>query len=195
MTLSLITETATDYATDLAILSELRGYLLDTLHQHERQTGHFLEKSKTWDDRHLRVYFNNRRKLLDLDSAFFVGFMGEKRENIRAEVNEQVSKLDFLMTRELTQYPFILAYCSLELPDRYNYANLVILSGLESLGQWKETPFHRAAAREMSPEFYRQARIHVGALKSGLLAAFDLIRTSLYDFDTGQTRLNGRKIY
>lgn len=200
-------ETASNenYAADLDILGEIRRYLFETLDTSLFDTapgagGKTLEnpllvKRFTGDGRNLRVYINNCQTLASLKAGYFVGFVGEKKTSIRDEVLTEISRIDSVLTDELPRYPFILAYCSLELPDRYNWVNLVILKNMESLGQWKDSPFHREAARNLSPAFYESARIHVGALETGLAAPFKLIRTSHYIFNYGETNLQQRVIH
>lgn len=203
MTTDYRTESASEtYSADLDILGEIREYLFETLHTSifDSTPGASLKnpllvKRFTGDGRNLRVYINNCQTLSNLKAGYFVGFVGEKKSAIHDDVLTEISRIDSVLTDELPRYPFIAAYCSLELPDHYNWVNLVILKNMESLGQWKDSPFHREAARNLSPSFYENARIHVGALESGLAAPFKLIRTSHYNFNQGETNLQQRVIH
>lgn len=189
------------YAGDLDVLAEIRRYLFETLNTSHfdslRGAGPDLKTPSTVtrltkDGRQLRVYINNCHNLSNLKEGYFVGFIGEKKAAIRPDILAQISRLDGVLIDELPRYPFIMAYCSLELPDRYNWVNLVILQSVEFLGHWKDSPFHREAARNLSPEFYETARIHVGKLEAGLAVPFKLIRTSHYNFGEGETNLQHR---
>jgi len=108
---------------------------------------------------------------------------------------EKITHLDNSLSQEISSYPAILAYATLQLPDLTNFANLVVFSQPEGLGKLKESRSHFSASQHISPKYYDSVRIHWGKLEEGINSAFTLANTNFYTFDSGQTVLANRTVY
>lgn len=192
------------YQRDLPALQDLQNYLLQVVPATGSETvantaateatspanpanfyqnyQHLTISTSTHDNRQLRIVVLNRDALVDTQPLHFVGFFGTKKEFIRPELKKEITQLDRILVLNMEDYPFILAYCSIELPDRYNYANLVLFSQLEGIKNWKETYYHKKAAQHVSPDYYKDVRIHFGKLEQGLASKFALSNTNFYNF-------------
>jgi hypothetical protein len=138
----------------------------------------------TPDKRSLRIIVQDREALIKAPTLYFVGFFGTKKSQIEPVISDQLAKLDRTLIRHLEEVSPVLSYSSLELPDFYNYANLVLFSHPDSLKHWKKNNYqHRKASREVSPHYYQSVKIHFGVLESGLTSNFSWVSTTIYDFN------------
>jgi hypothetical protein len=181
---------ASYFGQDLPVLHELQNYLLKALRP--STTADFYDdyhsltiRTSTPDNRRLRMVILNREDLLNTQPLYWVGFFGQKKPQIDPALYQEIDRLDRTLLRDLDDYPFILAYGSLELPDRYNYGNLVIFNQPEGIKEWKNTYHHRQAAQGVSPNYYDSVRIHMGKFQAGVSGTFGLEATNFYDFQAG----------
>lgn len=111
----------------------------------------------------------------NLDSAVaVVGFFGERNPAAPPEVVAGVEAVNAEMIAEFAAFPALYGYVSRLLDDGLNYANLVVLAGVDGIGNWRDLPGHIAAADELAPRFYRSVRIYNGALPRGIRYGADL---------------------
>ena len=84
---------------------------------------------------------------------------------------------------EFNQYPGILAYASVELPDGL-WANLVLHDDPVDVEFWRTSEMHRRAVEMLSPEHYYNVRIHNGTLTSGLFERPRIVirKTKYFDY-------------
>ena len=167
---------------DLTVLREMRTYLLSVLDRPVINYSSLTLNGSIPDGRALRILVLDTTRLLNLKQLYFVGFFGQKKPFIPAAVRADIVRLDRHLSHDLTEHSFILSYCSLELPDRYNWANLVVFSEIEGINHWKETQHHKHASGQLSPLYFDNVRIHMGTLEGGLDAPFVVGRTNFYDF-------------
>lgn len=180
-----------NYLEDLQALAELRNYLLKLIKIEEQVVDCITPqatpikssyKGCTRDARNLKVTIQNLDTLATAKQLYFVGFFGRKRTSVAATISMELSKIDADLTDELQNYPAILAYGYIELPDHFNYANLVIFDRWEDIERLKTSTNHQKAAWQVSPNYYDQIKIHSGVLAGGIASIFRLSRTNFYDF-------------
>lgn len=94
----------------------------------------------------------------------FVGFFGERHQDRSTEALESANAEIVL---EFRNYPGILSYSSMELYDG-NWANLVVHDLPAARENWRASERHADAANRLSPDFYRNVRIHNGIIAGGL---------------------------
>lgn len=112
-----------------------------------------------------------------------VGFCGFRADNLPDSIVAEINHLDNLLLDELLQYPDVLSYSTLRMPDA-NYVNLVLLRDLAAIDVWRGSPVHRHAAEVVSPRFYKHVRLHNGVLPQGIASAFAPTSTKYYDFES-----------
>lgn len=109
-----------------------------------------------------------------------VGFFGTFSKNVNLAVLEEANSA---VVAQFPTYPGILSYGSVELPGGH-WANLVLHDDPIDTSFWRESEMHQHAVKTLSPEHYRNVRIHNGRLSSGLFdrPAVDIHRTKYYDY-------------
>ena len=114
------------------------------------------------------------------DELCFVGFFGERHLDRSMEPLERANAE---LVLEFRNYPGILSYSSMELYDG-NWANLVIHDVPRAREYWRSSERHAEAAERLSPEFYRNVRIHNGTIPGGLSGGGDVVihTTKYWDY-------------
>jgi hypothetical protein len=127
-----------------------------------------------------RVILTDPMRLHAREDVCVVGFFGERHTDRDGTPLEEANAEIVL---EFRNYPGILCYSSMELPDS-NWANLVLHDQPEAREYWKASQLHAKAARELSPLFYRTVRIHNGTLAGGVPGGNEIVieRTKYWDF-------------
>ena len=189
-------EKAASFAQDLPVLTELKRYVQELVisskeKEPDSPSPAFIYQgfqrltiaTVTPDHRNLRLIVQDRQALTKAQGFYFVGFFGRKKPDIKPAISENLNRLDQTLIKDLEETSPILSYSSLELPDRYNYANLVLFTHPDGLKQWKMNNYqHHKASRHISPHYYESVKIHFGSLENGLVSDFRLMHTSFYDF-------------
>jgi quinol monooxygenase YgiN len=109
-----------------------------------------------------------------------VGFFGERHFGPDTAALE---KADAAVVLEFRDYPGILSYSSMQLPDD-NWANLVLHTVPEDREAWRGGETHKRVVAELAPIHYRTVRIHNGTLRGGLTGgkAITIERTKYWDY-------------
>ena len=109
-----------------------------------------------------------------------VGFFGDKRPDKDSWVLEEANTA---IVAQFHNYPGILAYASVELPDRH-WANMVLHDDPVDVQFWRTSEMHRRAVDTLSPEHYFNVRIHNGALTASLFDRPRIVirKTKYFDF-------------
>lgn len=109
-----------------------------------------------------------------------VGFFGDKRPDTEAWALEEANTA---IVAEFHKYPGILAYASVELPDKH-WANLVLHDDPVDVQFWRTSEMHARAVESLSPQHYYNVRIHNGRLTSGVFdrPRIEIARTKYYDY-------------
>ncbi|HEX9854838.1 MAG TPA: hypothetical protein VGC47_05965 [Acidimicrobiia bacterium] len=109
-----------------------------------------------------------------------VGFFGDRHPDRDLQPLEDANA-DIVL--EFRNFPGILSYSSMELPDG-NWANLVLHDVPESSERWRQGERHARASTELAPQYYRSVRIHTGTLPGGVVGTrpIELSRTKYWDF-------------
>ena len=109
-----------------------------------------------------------------------VGFFGDRRPHVDAWPLEEANNE---IVGEFSKYPGILAYCSVELPERY-WANLVLHDDPVDVQFWRTSEMHARAVETLSPKHYFNVRIHNGVLTSGIFEKPQIVirKTKYFDY-------------
>ncbi len=119
-----------------------------------------------------------------------VGFFGERRTSLDIwpleEANSEIVK-------EFTEYPGILSYSSVELPGGH-WANMVLHDDPVDTWYWRQSELHRHAVETLTPEHYKNVRIHNGRLTSGVFDRPSIVihKTKYFDY-SGPTEWRGER--
>lgn len=109
-----------------------------------------------------------------------VGFFGTRRPDRDGWALEEANTE---IVAEFHKYPGILAYGSVELPDRH-WANLVLHDDPVDVQFWRSSEMHKRAVESLSPDHYYNVRIHNGCLTSRLFdrPRITIKKTKYFDF-------------
>jgi hypothetical protein len=140
-----------------------------------------------------RIILTDPIRLHTLQEICVVGFFGERHTDRDGSALEAANAEIVL---EFRNYLGILSYSSMELGDG-NWANLVLHDLPEAREHWRAGEAHAKAARELSPLFYRNVRIHNGTLAGGVLGGNDILieRTKYWDFRTARVWYAVRELH
>lgn len=109
-----------------------------------------------------------------------VGFFGDKRPGTDPWVLEEANSK---IVAEFDEYPGILAYASVELPDGH-WANMVLHDDPVDVQFWRTSKMHARAVETLSPQHYYSVRLHNGRLTSGVFDRPRIVihRTKYFDY-------------
>ncbi|HRW07846.1 MAG TPA: hypothetical protein P5121_22245 [Caldilineaceae bacterium] len=134
-------------------------------------------------DYHKRIMFLDANYLCEGEALTVIGFFGNKRQQLTAEVVAAINQADAELTVRFCTFADLVCYYSILLPDSYNYANLVLLKRPEGIVAWNASPLHQHAARVLSPDFYSNVRIYQGSIDAGPIGERSLVLTSVKYWD------------
>jgi hypothetical protein len=139
-------------------------------------------KPMAWRDDGLvrRLIICNQSRLRAHPEACVVGFFGERKLDVDVGPLEEANTA---IVAQFKDYPGILSYSSIELPNRY-WANLVLHDDPIDKEYWRRGELHAKAARELSPLHYQTVRIHSARLTGSILEnpGFRLTKTKYWDY-------------
>jgi hypothetical protein len=132
------------------------------------------------DGRQHRIVLLNSMPQHTGEKLTFVGFFGRKRTSADASL---LDALDAELIQELYDYPHMLSYSSLELPDG-SWGNLVLMSSPQGAVHWAGSTRHAYAAHQVAPACYTTIRLHSGmvTLNGAADAALHIQRTKHFDY-------------
>jgi hypothetical protein len=132
------------------------------------------------DGRQHRIILLNSVPVHTGEKFTFVGFFGRKRVSADASL---LDALDTELIQELYNYPHMLSYSSLELPDG-SWGNLVLMSSPQGAIHWASSARHAYAAYHVAPASYSSIRLHSGVvtLNGAAEAALQIQRTKHFDY-------------
>ena len=127
-----------------------------------------------------RLLVCNEEKLRGHQGLCVVGFFGERRQHVEVGPLETANAQ---VVAQFKDYPGILSYSSVELPDGY-WANMVLHNDLVDREYWRRSTLHAEAARSLSPLHYKTVRIHNLRLIDRVMnhPDFALKRTKYWDY-------------
>ncbi|XP_078599616.1 uncharacterized protein LOC144874863 [Branchiostoma floridae x Branchiostoma japonicum] len=168
-------ETTGQFAEDFVFLAEMKDFVLSQVNPAgaklpeitDAMKGTFYKLS---DGRKIQCFFpNGKRRLQECSSKewIFVGFLGRKlpREDIPFEVERSVWESNTGLVTQLQTHGDILAYCSAEREAGGDWGNIIFMASQGALMHWRQLELHSSTARDLSPRYYRDIRIHCGLLK------------------------------
>ena len=124
-------------------------------------------------------------RLLDGRDLEVVGFFGSRRQAIGASPvasEDPIEALDRDLTAEFKYHPGICSYSTIEMIDGF-WANLVLHEVPSDTEDWRSNHVHRGAVA-LSPDLYRDVRIHNGRLSGGVDSNHEIVldRTKYWDY-------------
>ncbi len=130
--------------------------------------------------------YTHRLLICDLDRLLahpglcVVGFFGDKRPDTDAW---QLEAANSEIVAEFADYPGILSYASLELPDGH-WANLVLHDDPVDTQFWRQSKMHAKAVEMLSPRHYYNVRIHNGRMTSAIFDRPRIVvhKTKYFDY-------------
>ena len=176
--------TAPDLAAAARMLAEIQQQVRRGVRVPARARPLVVQREEAGGRLHRAIIFDPGR-LGDGRDLVWVGFFGVKRREVDSA---PLSAIDDELVQELPAHPDILSYSSLELDDG-DWGNLILLDGDAAREDWRASPRHAYATRELAPRHYRHVRLHQGVLPGGARAggAPVLRRTKYYDYGAGGT--------
>jgi hypothetical protein len=160
-------------------------YMLARLQEHFRPAGGVAARSPILyllerDGRQHRIVLLNNLPPHTGEKLVFVGFFGRKRASADAGL---LDALDAELIQELYNYPHMLSYSSLELPDG-SWGNLVLMSSPQGAVHWAGSARHAYAAHQIAPACYTTIRLHSGVvtLNGAAEATLHIQRTKHFDY-------------
>lgn len=132
-----------------------------------------------------RLLLCDVERLRNHASLCVVGFFGDRRPTMDPWPLEEANTE---IVAEFAQYPGILAYASVELPDGH-WANLVLHDDPVDIQFWRRSKMHQQAVEQLSPQHYYNVRIHNGRLTSGIFDQPTIVitKTKYYDYTGGES--------
>ncbi len=172
------------HARDFAGLEHARLAVLSLLAQPDANSytaaGRAVHCIEPADDDH-RIVLYHPDAIRSAMALGAVGFCGFRADNLPESIIAEINRLDDLLLDELLDFPDVLSYSTLRMPDD-NYVNLVLLRDLAAIDAWRSSPVHRQAAEVISPRYYKHVRLHNGVLPGGIASAFSPTHTKYFDF-------------
>ncbi|MGB8360415.1 MAG: hypothetical protein WCE80_03355 [Acidimicrobiia bacterium] len=109
-----------------------------------------------------------------------VGFFAERRTEVDVRPLE---KANSEIVTEFANYPGILTYASVELPDGH-WGNLVLHDDPVDTEYWRTSRMHAKAVETLSPQHYHNVRIHNGRLTAGIFdrPTIRIEKTKYFDY-------------
>ena len=109
-----------------------------------------------------------------------VGFFAERRTEVDIRPLE---KANAEIVTEFANYPGILTYASVELPDGH-WGNLVLHDDPVDTEYWRTSRMHAKAVETLSPQHYHNVRIHNGRLTAGIFdgPTIRIEKTKYFDY-------------
>ncbi len=131
-----------------------------------------------------RLLLCDVERLRDHSGLCVVGFFGDRRPSMDPWPLEEANTE---IVAEFAQYPGILSYASVELPEGH-WANLVLHDDPVDIQFWRTSKMHQRAVETLSPEHYFNVRIHNGRLTSGIFERPTIVitKTQYFDYTGGE---------
>ena len=148
-------------AGDTAVLALMAGRLRQFLLDHASVTPYQPYELHSAEGRRLRLVVNQPQALRLAGTLPLVGFFGQRRPVVAAEVLADKDAIDLELIAEFPQHPGVLAYCSMALNEA-DYGNLVLMAQPETNAQWSTSARHAFASRVIAPQYYATVRLHLG---------------------------------
>ena len=117
--------------------------------------------------RQQRVILYDPEFLLRNTTFSFVGFVSGKQKTVDPSIDNEMQRVDALLTKELIGAPGLLCYSSLELRTDKWY-NLVLLANFNIKTHLRSSPTHCYGAYQLAARYYEWIRLHSGIITDGL---------------------------
>jgi hypothetical protein len=150
----------------------------------------FLEESGA---RRHRVVVNLAEALLTAQTMTIIGFFGHKHT---IPVPSELDEMDKVLLADFPNHRHLASYNTLEL-DAGQHGNMVLFTHPDGIDQWRMTPPHLIATRDLSPKAYDTVRIHMGTLDAGWHEAphVRIQRTKYYDYRQSTVPATSQRAY
>jgi hypothetical protein len=135
----------------------------------------------------LEVRHHRRQRVILYDPAFllrntalsFVGFVSGKQKTVDPSIENEMQRVDALLTKELVHAPSLLCYSSLELGPGKWY-NLVLLTNFNIKTHLQNSSTHCYGAYQLAARYYEWIRLHSGIITDGLCTSTLLVQKTKY---------------
>jgi hypothetical protein len=119
-------------------------------------------------------------RLRSHDGLCVVGFFADRKTNVEIWPLEEANSE---IVREFKDYPGILSYSSMEIEGGH-WANLVLHDDPIDTSFWRTSRLHAKAVERLSPQHYRNVRIHNGRLTASLFnrPTIRIHKTKYFDY-------------
>lgn len=118
-------------------------------------------------NRQQRIILYNPHVLLQNTALYFVGFVSGKHKIVDPSIDNEMQRVDALLTKELVNAPGLLCYSSLELRTGKWY-NLVLLANFNIKTHLQNSSVHCYGAYQLATRYYEWIRLHSGVMPDGL---------------------------
>lgn len=129
--------------------------------------------------RQQRVILYDPKFLLQNTALSFVGFVSGKQKTVDPSIDNEIQKVDALLTKELVNAPGLLCYSSLELRTGKWY-NLVLLANFNLKTHLQNSSTHCYGAHQLATRYYEWIRLHSGIITDGLSKSTLLLQKTKY---------------
>jgi hypothetical protein len=184
-------------ARDLIVLRYMVQKVRMVLHTMEQPVAVSSPLSYSLEVRHnrqQRIILYDPQVLLRNTSLSFVGFVSGKQKIVDPSIDNEMQRIDALLTKELVNAPGLLCYSSLELRTDKWY-NLVLLADFNIKTHLKNSAIHCYGAYQLAARYYEWIRLHSGIIADGLKRNTLLLqKTKYYTCQTPEPRFTVREI-
>ncbi len=129
--------------------------------------------------RQQRVILYDPEFLLRNTTISFVGFVSGKQKTVDSSIDNEMQRVDALLTQELVGAPGLLCYSSLELRTGKWY-NLVLLANFNIKTHLRNSPTHCYGAYQLATRYYEWIRLHSGIITDGLSRSILYLQKTKY---------------
>ena len=144
--------------------------------------------------RQQRVILYDPEFLLRNTTLSFVGFVSGKHKTVDPSIDNEMQRVDALLTKELIDAPGLLCYSSLELYTGKWY-NLVLLANFNIKTHLRNSPTHCYGAYQLATRYYEWIRLHSGIITDGLSRSIlHLQKTKYYICQAPEPRFTVREL-
>lgn len=149
-------------AGDAAVMSMMLGELLQRARNAVGADPPVFEFEPSVGDWRRRTVIPSATDLLQRRTITVVGFFGRVADVVDASLVGLIETLGEALAEAVLVTPGVLGYSTHLLADERNYANLVVLDRLETIGIWRSNATHQVAAGDVAPSYYAYLRIYNG---------------------------------
>ena len=182
---------------DLIVLRYMAQKVCEVLQSREDPFSTSLPLLYSLDVRHhrrQRIILYDPEVMLQNTTFSFVGFVSGKQKTVDPSIDNEMQRVDTLLTKELVAAPGLLCYSSLELRTGKWY-NLVLLANFNIKTHLRNSPTHCYGAYQLAARYYEWIRLHSGIITDGFgRTILHLQKTKYYTCQAPEPRFIVREL-